>query len=29
MTTSIGGTTGITFNDASVQATAATGFGNE
>jgi len=27
MTTSIGGTTGITFNDASVQATAATGFG--
>jgi len=27
MTTSIGGTTGITFNDASVQNTAATGFG--
>jgi len=27
MTTSIGGTTGVTFNDASVQATAATGFG--
>ena len=27
MTTSIGGTTGITFNDASVQNTASTGFG--